>query len=86
MSPAFPHRTALPLHLMQQQVSWPTWPCSYGLMGTLCETHPQDIDFPLSASTSGKERTFTYTGVQLCDNLADTIMNLIVWLSKHQRW
>ncbi|KAF3829051.1 hypothetical protein GH733_003315 [Mirounga leonina] len=25
-SPAFPHRTALPLHLMQQQVSLPTWP------------------------------------------------------------
>lgn len=43
-SPAFPHRTALPLHLMQQQVSWPTWPCPQGPMGT---------PVPFAASTGG---------------------------------
>lgn len=32
-SPTFPHRTALPLHLMQQQVSWPTQPCTHPIAG-----------------------------------------------------
>lgn len=68
-SPAFPHRTALPLHLMQQQVSQPTWHCHHRPEGRPQDTHPQDNPCPLASNTEQKERTFTSTQVQPCNNL-----------------
>lgn len=69
-SPALPHRTALPLHLMQQQVSRPTRPGRHRPEGHPVWDPPSGHPFPLVPAAGGKERPFSDTVLQSCSNPA----------------
>lgn len=74
-SPTFSHRTALPLHLMQQQVSRPP-----GLARWFPGHPPQDTSFLLTSSPREREGIFTYPGFHCATTLRiDTIINPIIW-------